>query len=127
MRINSVLFYSLMGIAVLAVSDVRADLVDEGEVVFKKCATCHNITDDGTKKSGPNLGGVMGRKAGTLKGFAFSPAMTASKLIWNRETLDRFLAQPTTVVPSSKMVFPGLKGAHDRDAVITFLEAQSES
>lgn len=127
MKTGSVLFGCLIVMVALLVSDARADLVEEGEVVFKKCATCHNITDDGTKKPGPNLGGVMGRKAGTLKGYPFSSAMTSSSLVWNRETLDRFLSQPTLVVPSSKMVFPGLKGAHDRDAVITFLEVQSES
>ncbi|MBF0630003.1 MAG: cytochrome c family protein [Magnetococcales bacterium] len=108
-------------------SHAWADIIDDGEVVFKKCSECHNIIDDGTKKTGPNLGGVIGRKAGTLKGYTYSPAMAASGFPWNRENMDRYLTNPSALVPGTKTTFPGLKEAADRAAVISFLEAQSES
>ncbi|HIJ83292.1 MAG: cytochrome c family protein [Magnetococcales bacterium] len=120
----------LLGLALTLacpVPSLLADIIDDGEVVFKQCNVCHNITDDGTKKLGPNLGGVIGRKAGTLKGYGYSPAMATIGIIWNRETLDRFLTSPAVVVPATRMTFPGLKEATQRAAVIAFLEVQSES
>lgn len=124
--LSGLLFYLVL--ALIAVpQNLRADIVDDGEVVFKQCNTCHNITDDGTKKLGPNLGGVVGRRAGTLKGYSYSSAMAAIGVTWNRETLDRFLTKPTDVVPATRMTFPGLKEPADRAAVIAFLEVQSES
>ncbi|MBF0109716.1 MAG: c-type cytochrome [Magnetococcales bacterium] len=117
-----------LGLVLLfATGSSRADIIDDGEAVFKKCNVCHNLIDDGSKKVGPNLGGVIGRKAGTLKGYTFSPAMTASGIVWNRESLDRFLTKPTAVVPNTQSTFPGLAEPTERSAVISFLEALAES
>ncbi len=67
---------------------------------------------------GPNLHGVIGRKAGSLEGFIYSPAMKASDVVFTIEKLDAFLAAPQDVVPQTRMPFSGLKNPEDRAAVI---------
>jgi cytochrome c2 len=74
---------------------------------------------------GPNLRDVLGRRAGTLPNFEFSPAMieagTARGLVWTRETLDAFLADPQSMVPGTTMTLVGLVNADDRRDVIDYL------
>jgi cytochrome c len=96
-----------------------------GATVFKKCASCHTIDPAGRNGLGPNLRGVANRRAGTLAGFAYSPAMKASGLTWNDKTLDRFLTAPRTAVPGTKMIFVGLPNPRDRADVIAYLRQNS--
>jgi cytochrome c len=72
--------------------------------------------------TGPNLHGLFGRRAGTLPGFAFSPALRHSGLVWDAATLDAFLADPKRAVPANRMAFPGVRRAEDRRALIDFLK-----
>ncbi len=74
---------------------------------------------------GPSLAGVIGRKAGTEPNYNYSPAMRGADIVWNAQTLDRYLKDPASVVPGNKMPFPGLKTDHDRADVIAFLTASS--
>ena len=77
------------------------------------------------KLPGPNLRCLLGRPAGALAGFEFSPALTeagrARGLVWTRETLDAFLADPQRVVPGTEMSLPGLPDPGDRQDVIDYL------
>ncbi|MFX7894976.1 cytochrome c family protein, partial [Acinetobacter baumannii] len=57
---------------------------------------------------GPQLNGLLGRKAGSLPGYAYSPAMKASGLVWTEATLTAFLRDPNAVVPGTKMRYWGL-------------------
>ena len=91
-----------------------------GRLVFRKCQACHSI-EPGKNLLGPSLSGVIGRKAGAEAGFNYSPAMKSADIVWNPETLDKYLADPAKVVPGNKMPFPGLKTDHDRADVIAFL------
>lgn len=94
---------------------------DSGEDVFNdNCAVCHS-PEAGTNKLGPSLFGVVGRKAGTVSDYTYAPAMKNSGLTWDRATLDKYLTDPQGVVPGTKMLFPGLKDANDRKAVIDYL------
>ncbi len=91
-----------------------------GAVVFKKCAMCHSV-DPGKKVAmGPNLSGVIGRKAATTE-FNYSPAMKASGIVWTADKLDAFLLKPAAVVKGSRMAFVGLPRAEDRANVIAYL------
>jgi len=92
-----------------------------GEVVFKKCAICHSAKA-GEKKIGPSLFGVVGRKAGTVEGFKYSPANLASGLTWDEPTLDVYLTDPKAKVPGTLMSFPGLKDATERANAIAYLK-----
>jgi cytochrome c len=99
-----------------------------GEKLFKKCAACHSVAP-GKKKVGPSLHGVLGRTAGSAKGYSYSKAMTAygqSGVVWSEATLDVYLVAPRKVVKGTKMSFPGLKKAQDRADVIAFLKQYSK-
>jgi len=81
--------------------------------------------DAGKNMLGPSLAGVIGRKAGTLPGYDYSPAMKNTDIVWNAQTLDQYLSNPGKTVPGNKMPFPGLKTDHDRDDVIAFIASAS--
>ena len=68
-----------------------------------QCRACHATQKGAPNGIGPNLNGVYGRQAGSAPGFAYSPAMKASKLRWDDRTLDEFLASPMKKVPGSRM------------------------
>ena len=97
---------------------------DAGAKVFKKCAICHSL-EAGKKKVGPTLHGVFGRDAGTLEGFRFSKAMTASGVTWSDETIAAYLKDPRGYIPKNKMAFPGLKKQADVDNIIAFLKRET--
>ena len=98
----------------------------KGKQVFAKCQACHSV-EAGTNKLGPSLHGVVGRVSGTLEGFKYSDAMKAANLTWDEATLDKYLANPKTLVPGTKMVFPGLPKEEDRLAVIAYLKEAGAS
>ena len=93
-----------------------------GAVIFKKCASCHSVDPSGKNGLGPNLRGVAGRKAGMVAGFTYSPALKASGLVWNDQTLARFLAAPRQAVPGTRMIFIGLPRPEDQADVIAYLK-----
>lgn len=87
---------------------------------FGVCSACHS-TEAGKTSFGPNLRGVGGRKAASLPGYAYSPALKSSGLTWTREALDAWLTSPQKTVPGTKMPFPGYAEADKRQAVIDYL------
>ena len=93
-----------------------------GAAVFKKCTACHSVDPSGRNGLGPNLRGVVGRRAAKAPGFTYSPALTGSSLVWNETTLSRFLASPRQAVPGTRMTFAGLPNQQDRINVIAFLK-----
>lgn len=98
----------------------------KGKQVFAKCQACHSL-EAGTNKLGPSLHGLIGRTSGTLDGFRYSDAMKNAHLTWDEATLDKYLANPKTLVPGTKMVFPGLPKEEDRLAVIAYLKEAGAS
>jgi cytochrome c len=98
----------------------------KGKQVFAKCQACHSL-DAGANKLGPSLHGVIGRASGAIDGFRYSDAMKNAHLTWDDATLDKYLANPKTLVPGTKMVFPGLPKEEDRLAVIAYLKEAGAS
>ena len=88
---------------------------------FAQCVACHAV-EPGRNGIGPTLAGVFGRKAAALPGFAYSPALRQSGLTWDEPTLDRWLESPAQTVPGNRMVYPGMRDAADRRAVIAYLK-----
>lgn len=122
MRITALLFtisFTMTAVAVTSISQ-RAFAEKPRPTAFAQCASCHS-TDAGKNIYGPSLAGVTKRRAGTLPGYAYSPALKASKLQWDAKTLDRWLTSPKKTVPGTKMPFLGLQDAKARQEVITFL------
>ena len=111
---------SLSGAAVAAEGDPTA-----GENVFKKCKICHQIGEGAKNQVGSALNGVVGRKAGSVEGFAYSPAMKEAGekgLVWSDENLHKYTESPKDFVPKNKMAFVGLKQEKERDDVIAYLK-----
>lgn len=96
----------------------------KGEIVFKKCAACHEIGPDAKAKVGPPLTGVVGAKWAHVEGYAYSKpelAGAAEGKVWDVATLDAYLEAPKKVIPGGKMAFVGLKKPEDRANVIAYL------
>lgn len=98
--------------------------VAHGEQVYARCLACHALASD---RVGPRHCGLLGRRAGTVPGFAYSPAMKRSKLTWDEKTLDRFLAKPLKVVPGTSMTYDGVSDAKDRRDLIAYLREAGNS
>jgi cytochrome c len=97
-------------------------LVAHGREVFVHiCHQCHTVTK-GENWTGPSLYGVVGRKAGTEPGFAYSDAMKNFGKVWTPEELNHYLYDPQQWIPGVKMHFAGLKRKWNRHAVIAYLE-----
>ena len=101
--------------ASLAVGDAT-----RGETLFSECAACHTMEPD-PKMLGPHLKAIIGRKAGGLDDYVYSPPMRRSTVVWTAETLDAFLVDPQAVIPGAKMPFAGMPTAQDREDLITYL------
>lgn len=97
-------------------------LMAHGREVFAHiCHQCHTATKN-ENWTGPSLYGVVGRKAGTEPGFAYSDAMKNFGKIWTPEELSHYLYDPQQWIPGVKMHFAGLKRKWNRHAVIAYLE-----
>jgi len=93
-----------------------------GQLIFNNnCRTCHSM-DKGDNRLGPTLHNVIGRKAGSVEGFGFSPSLENANITWSAETLDKFIEDPDAVVPGNQMQpYGGMKDANERAALVTFL------
>lgn len=96
----------------------RAADAAHGEELYTRCAACHALASD---RVGPRHCGLLGRRAGSVPGFAYTDAMKNSKLVWDEKTLDRFLAKPMGVVPGTSMTYDGVPQASDRADLIAYL------
>ena len=109
-------------VAVRAAGAARADGdAARGEKRFEECATCHS-TERGVNNVGPSLFGVLGRTAGEIADFRYSPAMRTSGITWTAQTLDKFVADPQQEVPGNRMPFAGMPDPGDRADLIAYLQ-----
>jgi cytochrome c len=91
-----------------------------GERLFRqRCGACHQIATT-RNGAGPHLQGVVGRAAGSVEGFNYSPALRNSGITWTPETLETYLANPTAMVRGTRMV-QRFNNADERRAIIAFL------
>ena len=92
----------------------------------RKCSICHTLAGDDQRRAGPSLEGVFGRKAGTAVGYAYSPALAESDLVWTEETIDAlFRDGPDVVTPGSKMPLQRIPNAKNRHDLIEYLKSNT--
>ncbi len=103
------------------IGEAPAALAPGAPADFAICSSCHTIVA-GKNGIGPSLLGVVGRKAGSLPGFAYSAALQKSGIVWTPKRLDQWLSGPMTLVPGTKMSFGGYADPKQRQAVIAYLK-----
>lgn len=110
----------LTAAALLSPAAASAQQADGERLFRQRCGACHTM-DPSQNRAGPHLSGVIGRTAGSVEGARYSAAMREAGIVWDRQTLDTFLAAPRQVVQGTSMTV-GLANAEQRAAIITFLE-----
>ena len=130
---------ALAGLAVLAAPARAADDVDPGRALYEaRCGGCHALAADRVEgralyearcggchalaadRVGPRHAGVLGRKAGSIAGFAYSPALARSQIVWTEESLERWLRDPEALVPGQRMNFR-VGDADERRRIVEYL------
>ncbi len=92
-----------------------------GKALYAACGGCHSLDDNDV---GPRHRGVVGRRAGSVPGYHYSPALAASGLVWTPAKLDRWLSGPQALVPGAKMYFH-VSDAAVRADIIAYLATQN--
>ena len=106
-------------IAASAAGDAEA-----GRSAFnRRCTACHAVAA-GQNKVGPSLHGVVGRAAGQVPGFNYSPAMRDFGKTWDEATLSAYLEKPRELVPANRMIMAGITDAAERENIIAYLAQQ---
>jgi cytochrome c2 len=114
-RWTAALSVGALGLAAMtAVAQPPGDPAKGADVFDDHCSDCHALQG---VHQGPSLVGVLGRKAGSLPGYDYTPAMKASGLTWNRAELDRFLVAPKKLVPGTAMEAVVVDPAERRDLI----------
>lgn len=102
---------------------------ENGEQVYKQCRACHQIGEGARNLVGPQLNGIVGRKAGTIEGFKYSKANKdagAGGLVWTEENLFKYLENPLAFMPETNMRFAGVKDEGNRKDLIAYLKKFSQ-
>jgi cytochrome c len=89
-----------------------------GKMLYQGCQACHSIDDNDL---GPRHRGVVGRRAGSIQDYSYSAALKNSGLTWDEATLDRWLTNPSALVPGTKMFFR-IDDAQARADIVAYLK-----
>lgn len=108
--------------AILAAPAQAAGDAARGEELYDaRCTGCHSLD---ANRVGPLHRGVVGRKAGSIRDFAYSPALRKATITWSEPMLDRWLANPEALVPGQKMGY-SVTDAVDRADIIAYLRRET--
>ncbi len=118
------------GVVVAVAAAASPGNTNPGARAFQKCYACHSLDPRETNLPGPNLHKLFGRVAGSLPGFDYSEAMvTAGRrkgLVWDEGNLDRYLADPESLVPGTRMALVSIKDPAERKTLIEYLKRATE-
>jgi len=101
---------------------VQAQDAASGEKVFAQCRACHQVGETAKNAVGPVLNGLFGRKAGTVEGYAYSPANKNSGLTWDEATFRDYIKDPRAKIPGTKMIYAGVKDEQRVTDLIAYLK-----
>jgi cytochrome c len=102
----------------------------EPNPVFGPCSICHSVGPSASVGVGPPLNGIIGKRWASYATFAYSAGMIAGRergRLWDEATLDAWIEKPRSVVPGTKMMFPGLADPKARQAIIAYLRRFNEA
>ena len=115
---------SFIALALLASSVIAANAAGDakaGAAIYKRCAVCHTSDKGGGDALGPNRFGIVGRKAATRTGYAYSGPMQKAGIVWNEANLIKWAAGPARMVPGTKMAFPGITSKKQQADLVAYL------
>jgi cytochrome c len=99
----------VLGAGIFAIVSGYAQSAASGEKIFAKNA------------GGPVLNGLLGRKAGMIEGYGYSPANKNSGITWDEATFREYIKHPKATI-GTKMAFPGLKDPKQIDDIVAYLK-----
>ena len=99
--------------------------LERGRKLYLQCRACHSLKENEPHKIGPNLFKIIGSKAGRMKGYNYSDALSKSEIVWTIENLDLWLEKPYEIIPGNKMVFSGMRKQEDRNDLIAYVYDQT--
>ena len=91
--------------------------------MFARCANCHQVGPGARNLFGPELNGIIGRRAGGLPGYAYSPALKQAGFTWDEAKLAAFVRDPEQVVPGNAMRFWGLSDERQVADLLAYLRS----
>ena len=112
--------------ALLMPGTTRAADSEAGQKAFARCKICHAVETGARSAVGPNLHGIFGRKAGALDGFSYSAAMKNSGIVWDDESMSKYLRDPRGSMPGNKMAFPGVKNDEEMANLLAYLHQATQ-
>ena len=100
-----------------------------GSILFLQCRACHSLTPgDSEGKIGPSLHGVFGRAAGSEENYEnYSTALQEMAQVWDRQTMNQWLANPSAMAPGTTMAFSGISDEKQRELLVRYLEKVASS
>ena len=103
-------------------TESRAQDAAAGEKAFAQCRACHQVGETAKNAVGPVLNGLFGRKAGTVEGYAYSPANKNSGITWDEAVFREYIQNPRAKIPGTKMVYAGLKDEQRINDLVAYLK-----
>jgi cytochrome c len=108
-------------LAVFVSAGAGGDAAAGKKVYVSRCLTCHSVEKGGSNKLGPLLFGIMGKKAGTLPGYAYSKPLKRSSFVWTDDALRQWLKRPNQTLPGTRMAFAGLSNPKQIEDLIAYM------
>lgn len=122
MKVPTLIFVAAAALSVAAHVGAGGD-PQRGAQQFRQCAACHSVAP-GEHLTGPSLAEVFGSRAGANKNFGrYSPALRESDIVWTEEALDKWLQDPTSLVPGTSMRIRGIDDHDVRHDIIAYLRS----
>ncbi|TCS62630.1 c-type cytochrome [Varunaivibrio sulfuroxidans] len=127
MKASRILALGLATTFALGVGSAQA-ASSAGEKLFqRKCSTCHKLDKNAV---GPELTGIIGRKAGSVADFKRYKAMKGAKFTWDEKLLDEWIANPRKFLKEHADIVGGkstsmvvkIKKEKERQAIIDYLK-----
>ena len=124
MRTLIVVFALLSGLGAEALAASAQAQVDAGRRLFARCTNCHEVGPGARNGFGPQLNGIVGRKAGSAPAYAYSAALKKAGFVWNEQNLIAFIRDSEKVVPGNKMRFLSFMSQKQAGEIVAYLRTQ---
>lgn len=110
-----------VGLVIVGPAAAQGTKTLPGDALFVACSGCHERSPGAPHRVGPNLYDLAGRKAGSLEGFSYSPALSEAGITWNTGTLTAWILAPEAMVPGTWMLYHNPLQPDEVNQLVTFL------